>query len=158
MGYAWYALDWRTAPPTPDLRQAEESRRALVDLLPRLAREHGTDPARTFLLGFSQGAILSLAVGLTRPELVRGLVLHSGRVLPGLRERAAGAAALAGLEALVLHGREDDVIPVEQGRAVRDLLAPLLGDRLEYREHEAGHSVTPGTLADVRAWVAARLG
>ena len=138
--------------------QAEASRRALVELLPALAREHGTDPARVFLLGFSQGAILSLALGLTRPDLVRGLVLHSGRVLPGFRERMAAPAALAELDALVVHGLDDEVIPVERGREVRDLLAPLLGDRLEYREHPGGHGVTPATLTDVRRWLTARLG
>jgi phospholipase/carboxylesterase len=157
MGYAWYAIDWRTSPPAADLAQAESSRRLVADELPRLVAEHGTDPARTFLLGFSQGAILSLGVGLTRPELVRGLVLHSARVLPGVRERAAPAAALAGLDALVLHGRQDDVIPVANGRAVRDLLAPLLGPRLEYREHDAAHEVTPRSLEDVRRWLSARI-
>ncbi|WP_248361329.1 alpha/beta hydrolase [Anaeromyxobacter oryzae] len=158
MGHAWYAVDWRTTPPTGDFEQAEESRAALVALLPALAREHGTDPARTFLLGFSQGAILSLAVALTAPGLVRGIVLHSGRVLPGLAARVPPAAALAGLDALVLHGTQDDVIPVRRGREIRDLLGPLLGARLEYREHDAGHGVTAATLADVRRWLAARLG
>lgn len=158
MGFAWYALDWRTSPPAPDLAQAEESRRALVELLPALAGEHGTDPSRTFLLGFSQGAMMSLAVALTRPDLVRGVVLHSGRVLPGFRERAAAPAALSGLDALVLHGADDDVVPVERGREVRELLAPLLGDRLEYREHAGGHGVSPASLADVRRWLARRLG
>ncbi len=158
MGRAWYAIDWLTRPPTSDLAQAEESRAALVALLPGLVREHGTDPARTFLLGFSQGAILSLAVALTAPGLVRGIVLHSGRVLPGLAARAAPAADLAGRDARVLHGTGDDLIPVSRGREIRDLLAPLLGARLEYREHDAGHGVTAATLADARRWLAARLG
>jgi phospholipase/carboxylesterase len=158
MGHAWYAIDWRTSPPTSDLAQAEESREALVALLLDLAAGHGTDPGRTFLLGFSQGAAMALAVALTRPELVRGVVLHSGRVLPGLEARAAPAQALAGLEALVLHGVDDDVLPVERGREIRDLLAPRLGDRLAYREHDAGHFVTQETLDDARAWLAERAG
>jgi phospholipase/carboxylesterase len=157
MGRAWYRIDWRASPPIADLAEAEASRVALVELLPRLAAEHGTDPARTFLLGFSQGAILSLGVALTAPALVRGIVLHSGRALPGYRTRAAPPEALAHLDALVLHGTEDDVIPVERGHDVRDLLAPVLGDRLTYREHASGHTVTNATLADVRSWLAARL-
>ena len=157
LGYAWYALDWTTSPPTPDLDEAERSREGLVAVIPELAARAGTDPRRTFLLGFSQGAIMALSVALTRPDLVRGLVLHSGRVLPGLERRAAPGEALAGLEALVLHGRHDDVIPVERGREVRDLLAPLLGSQLVYREHEAGHEVTPSSLEDAASWLAARI-
>jgi phospholipase/carboxylesterase len=156
MGHAWYAIDWRTSPPTSDLAQAEESRLALSALLPDLAARHGTDPQRTFLLGFSQGAAMALAVALTRPDLVRGAVLHSGRVLPGLADRVAPQGALARLEILALHGVDDEVLPIRHGREIRDLLAPLLGDRLAYREHAAGHFVTQASLDDATAWLAAR--
>jgi phospholipase/carboxylesterase len=156
MGYAWFAVDYRTTPRTLDLAQAEESRAALCALLPELVARHGTDPARTFLFGFSQGAAMALSVALTRPDLVRGAVLHSGRVLPELGAPTAPPEALAHLEALVLHGTEDDVLPVERGREIRDLLAPRLGDRLTYREHDAGHFVTPATLDDATRWLAAR--
>ncbi len=158
MGYAWFAIDWRTSPPAYDLAQAEDSRAALCDLLPRLVARHGTDPARTFLLGFSQGAAMALAVALTRPDLLRGVVLHSGRLLEDLPARIAPPEALASLEALVLHGVEDDVVPVERGRELRDLLAPRLGPRLVYREHDAGHFVTKASLDDAAAWLGARLG
>lgn len=157
MGYAWYEIDWTTSPPGSDLVQAEESREALVTLLQQLPPRHRTDPARTFLLGFSQGATMAVAVALTRPDLVRGAVLHSGRALPHLAPRIAPAAALTGLEVLVVHGVDDDVLPIANGRVLRDLLAPRLGDRLTYREHEAGHFVTPATLDDAAAWLRARL-
>lgn len=158
MGYAWYAIDWRTSPPTHDGAQAEQSREALCALLPELTARHRTDPARTFLLGFSQGAAMALAVALTRPDLVRGAVVHSGRVLPGLEARIAPPEALARLELLVLHGLQDEVLPVERGREIRELLAPRLGERLTYREHDAGHFVTQASLADAAAWLAARAG
>jgi phospholipase/carboxylesterase len=160
MGYAWYALDWRTSPPTPRLDEAERSRAALAAFLPELVARAGADPARVFLFGFSQGAIMALAVALTRPELLRGVVAHSARLLPFLEQpgRRAPPEALARLDALVLHGADDDVIPVENGRAIRELLGPLLGDRITYAEHEAGHSVTEASLADAAAWLAVRLG
>jgi phospholipase/carboxylesterase len=157
MGHAWYAIDWSSSPPAADLAQAEESRAALCALLPALRASHGTDPDRTFLFGFSQGAAMALAVALTRPDLVRGAVLHSGRVLPGLEARVP-PDALARLEVLALHGVDDDVLPVERGREIRDLLAPRLGPRLTYREHDAGHFVTQATLDDAAAWLGARAG
>jgi phospholipase/carboxylesterase len=158
MGYAWYDIDWSTNPPGSDLAQAEESRAGLAALLPDLARDHGADPARTFLFGFSQGGAMALAVALTHPDLLRGVVIHSGRLLDGLGARLARGPALDRLEALVLHGVDDPVLPVERGREIRDLLAPVLGPRLVYAEHDAGHGVTPASLEDVRAWLAARLG
>jgi phospholipase/carboxylesterase len=156
MGYSWFDIDWSTVPPTYHLAQAEESREALCALLPELVKRHGTDPARTFLLGFSQGGAMALAAALTRPELVRGLVVHSGRLIPDLRTRV-DPAALAKLDALVLHGVDDPVLPVERGRELRDFLEPLLGERLVYAEHEAGHEITAASLGDVAGWLRARI-
>jgi phospholipase/carboxylesterase len=157
MGYAWYALDWSVVPPAPDLEEAARSLEELAAAIPELGRRAGAEPSRTFLFGFSQGATMALGLALTRPELVRGVILHSGRVLQGLERRAAPPERLAGLEALVLHGVHDDVLPVERGRETRDLLARLLGSRLEYREHDAGHFVTRESIADAAKWIGARI-
>ena len=157
MGYAWYALDWSAAPPAPDLEEAARSLEELALAIPELQRRTGAEPSRTLLFGFSQGATMALGLALTRPELVRGVILHSGRVLQGLERRAAPAEKLAALEALVLHGVHDDVLPVERGREIRDLVAPLLGPRLEYREHDAGHFVTRESIGDAAKWIGARI-
>ncbi len=158
IGYSWFDIDWSTVPPSYDLAQAEESRAAVAALVPELVLANGTDPARTFLFGFSQGGAMALAVALTRPELVRGVIVHSGRLVPDLASRAAPGKALAGLEALVLHGVDDPLLVVERGREIRDYLAPLLGPRLVYAEHAAEHNITDASLAQVASWLAARLG
>lgn len=157
MGYAWYPLDWSTTPPTPDLVQAERSREEVAGALQEIESRTGADPSRTFLFGFSQGATVAIAVALTRPELARGVILHSGRMLQGLERRVAPPDRLARLEALVLHGVHDDVLPVERGREMRDALARILGPRLEYHEHEAGHFVTRDSIADAERWLSARI-
>jgi phospholipase/carboxylesterase len=157
IGYSWFDIHWTKAPPAYDLAQAEESRAAVAGLLPELAERHGTDPARTLLLGFSQGAAIALAVALTRPDLVRAVVVHSGRLFPDLAARAAPREALARLDALVLHGVDDPVVPVERGREIRDFLEPLLGGRMVYAEHDAGHEITPRSFDDVARWLKARI-
>jgi phospholipase/carboxylesterase len=156
MGYAWYAIDWGTTPPTIDPAELEASRETLADFVLELLDAHGADPARVFLFGFSQGAVMSFALALARPDLVRGLVAHSGRVLPQSLSRAAPPAALGSLEALLLHGTEDDVVPVGRGREARDLLLPLLAERLTYHEYGIGHGISEESLAEAAAWLAAR--
>jgi phospholipase/carboxylesterase len=158
MGYAWYAIDWSTRPPTVDADQAEASRELLATFVAETVARHGADPGRVFLLGFSQGAILALGLSLARPDLVRGAVAHSGRLLPVFLSGAAAPEALSGLEVLLQHGSDDDVVPVERGREARDLLAPLLGERASYREYDLGHSISEESLADAAAWLAARAG
>jgi phospholipase/carboxylesterase len=157
MGFGWYAIDWTTQPPVIDPTQAETSRAAIAEFVEELLAAHGADPARVFLFGFSQGAIMALGVALARPDLVRGVIAHSGRLLPQFLARAAPASAVERVDALLLHGTDDEVVPVERGREARDLLAPLLGPRVAWREYPIGHGIAPESLADAAAWVSARL-
>ncbi|HEX4980002.1 MAG TPA: AAA family ATPase, partial [Acidimicrobiales bacterium] len=78
---------------------------------------------------FSQGAIMSLALALSEPEKVAGVLAMSGRLLPEAVERAAGPDRLRGLPVLVQHGIHDQVLPIEHGRAARDALERADGER-----------------------------
>lgn len=155
MGWCWYRLDWRFQPPRADLDQLAASRALLLDFLAGAPAAFGTDPARTLLFGFSQGAAMALTALIARPDLVRGAVLHSGRVV---QDQGPPRGDLAGVEVLALHGTRDPVLPPAHGREVRALLAPALGARLEYREYDAAHEVTAETLTHAAGWLAARLG
>jgi phospholipase/carboxylesterase len=158
MGHAWYAIDWSRRPPVSDAAQALESRALLLEFLVRAVAQHGADPARLFLLGFSQGAVMSYAAALARPDLVRGLVAHSGRLLPETLVEPA-PPGLERLEALVLHGEEDDVIPVERGQEALQALRPMLGERVGWRSWPGlGHGISPESLAVASRWLSARLG
>ncbi|BDG10744.1 methyltransferase domain-containing protein [Anaeromyxobacter paludicola] len=157
MGYRWWAIDWSAAPPRADPAEIVASRELLARFLEEAAAAYGTDPARTQLFGFSQGAILSLALLLARPDPARGVVAHSGRLarLPGPEP---SVEALSRARALLLHGTEDDVVPVELGRKAGEVLAPLLGTRLEHRELAGlGHGISPESLALAARWLTARL-
>ena len=101
---------------------------------------------------------MSLAVLVTRPEVVRGVVAHSGRLsrLPG---PALSAEALAHADVLILHGAQDPVVPASEGRKARDVLAPFMGARVAYRAFEGlGHGVSEASIAEAASWLTARLG
>jgi phospholipase/carboxylesterase len=154
--YAWFAVQFTPSGPVIDPEQAEASRIALLRFIAEAAAAYGADPRRVYLMGFSQGAIMSASVALTEPEAVAGAVLMSGRILPEIRPQIADAGRLAGLPILLLHGTEDAVLPIQHGRASRDLLGAL-PVALTYNEYRMGHEVTADSLADVQAWLAARL-
>ena len=61
-----------------------------------------------------------------------------------------------GLPAFVAHGLHDPLIPVEVGRATRDLLQRLGAD-VTYREYPMGHMVIPAELSDARTWLSSVL-
>jgi phospholipase/carboxylesterase len=103
--------------------------------------------------GFSQGAVLSYALGLGqgRPR-TRALIALSGFIPtveswePDLEPPFPPIA--------IAHGTYDPVIPVEFGRAARDRLEAA-GAEVWYRESPIEHSIDPQVLLELRSLVAA---
>jgi phospholipase/carboxylesterase len=156
-GYRWYEIDWRTAPPRADPAEIIASRELLASFVEEAPAKHGADPSRVFLLGFSQGAIMALAVLLARPDLVRGVVAHSGR-LARVAGSDAAAEGLSGAEVLLLHGEQDPVVPAAEGRRAYQVLASRMGSRAAFVEFPGlGHGISPDSLGEAARWLAARV-
>jgi phospholipase/carboxylesterase len=155
-GYAWFELGWTATDITINFQQAEQSRALLIGFRAEVLAAYGGDPARVYLLGFSQGAIMSASVTLTDPELIAGTVLMSGRVPAEIRPQIASPERLAGKPFLVVHGAADTVLPIQNGRASRAILAELPVE-LTYREYPMAHEISAQSLADVTAWLTERL-
>jgi phospholipase/carboxylesterase len=155
-GYAWFELSWTATDITINFQQAEQSRVLLMSFIAEALAAYGGDPARVYLLGFSQGAIMSAGVALSEPEVVAATVLMSGRVPAEIRPLIAPPERLAGKPFLVVHGTADTVLPIHNGRASRALLSELPIE-LTYKEYPMGHEVSAQSLADVTAWLTTHL-
>jgi phospholipase/carboxylesterase len=154
--YAWFQADFTPQGPVINPQQAEASRNTLIAFLQEAITAYGADPKQVYLMGFSQGAIMSASVALTRPELVTGAVLMSGRILPEIRPLIATGEELSGFPFLVVHGTADMVLPITFGRASRELLSSLPVD-LTYHEYPMGHEVSQESLSDVTTWLTEQL-
>ena len=154
--YAWFEADFTPQGPVINPIQAEASRKTLIAFLNEAVTSYGADPKGVYLMGFSQGAIMSASVALTQPELVAGAVLMSGRILPEIQPLIASSEELTGLPFLVVHGTADMVLPISHGRASRDLLSTLPVD-LTYHEYPMGHEVSQESLSDVTTWLTEQL-
>lgn len=154
--FGWYRIAYGPDGFIYDQDEAARGREAVARVIGELVDAYGLDAGRVYLAGFSQGAIMSLGVALKYPEKIAGAVLMSGRLLTEFAGQAATGDRLAHLKLFIAHGRWDDVIAVEDGRAIRDFLAalPLAS---EYHEYPMGHNVTQESLADIAAWLTARL-
>ncbi len=155
-GYAWFELAFTPSGIISDTAQAESSRTRLVQFIGEAIAAYDTDPAQVYLLGFSQGAIMSASVLLTEPEVVAGAALMSGSVPQEPLAGMADPERLRDKPVLVLHGLYDDVLPIEHGHQSRDLLGGLPVD-LEYHEYPMGHEISADSLNDLIAWLVDRL-
>lgn len=157
--FAWFEVNFTPQGPVIQAEQAEQaeaSRYRIIMFLNEAVAAYGADPQQVYLMGFSQGAIMSASVALTRPELVAGAVLMSGRILPQIEPLVAAPEKLKGLPVLVVHGTSDGVLPISNGRDSQKTLTALPVDLL-YREYPMGHEVSRESLADVTSWLSARL-
>lgn len=154
--FGWYPVNWTADGPIGDTQKADASRQAILRFLPEAVAAYNLDARRVFLMGFSQGAIMSLFVALTRPDLVAGIVPMSGRLLPEALAQKAPDDALRGLPVFVVHGTRDTVLPVGEGRTIRDELSRL-PVALSYREYDMAHEVSAQSIADIAAWLTERL-
>lgn len=151
-GYGWFRIDFTPRGMTADIEQAKQSLELLPGFIDGLVEAHGADARRVYVAGFSQGAMMSLALLLTRPEKLAGVAALSGRLPVQVLERAPDREALNGKPVLVTHGLYDPVLPVEQGRAARDYLSGL-PVKLTYREYPMAHEVSAESLRDVTGWL-----
>jgi phospholipase/carboxylesterase len=154
--YAWFELDFTSQGPVINPEQAEASRKKLITFLQEAITGYGVDPKQVYLMGFSQGAIMSASVALTQPELVAGVVMMSGRVLPEIQPLIASNEELTGLPFIVVHGTADTVLPIIYGRASRELLSSLPVE-LNYHEYSMGHEISQESLHYVTTWLSAKL-
>ena len=118
--------------------------------------EHGLDWSHTVLGGFSQGAVMSYALGLGegRPRPA-GILAFSG-FIPTVEGFAIDPASRVGLPVSIAHGSLDPVISVGFARQARALLEES-GLGVNYREDPVGHTISPGGLAQAITVLAAAL-
>lgn len=115
--------------------------------------EHGVEPSKTVLAGFSQGGVMSYALGLG-PERPRpaGLMIFSS-FIPHVDDAPIDLEGLDGYPVAIGHGALDPIIQVEFGRDARDRLTAAGAD-VSYRESPMPHTIDPGWLDECRDWLA----
>ena len=151
VGYAWYDMH-DIGDPDPKTFMPSLSR--LREFLDAVIAGYPVDAERVFLLGFSQGAVMSLATAFTDPRRLAGIVALSG-YLPQSISGAEGGN-LDRLPVFIGHGNADPLIPVTEGHRARDVLTAEGAD-VTYREYSVAHRIAPDELEDIRTWIDARL-
>lgn len=154
--YAWYHLSGMPGSLIPDTETRVQSLETLQKFLPQLISQVDADPDHVYLLGFSQGCVMSLSLGLTLPDVVAGVVGISGYLDPDILTKI-DPTKFSTLDAITMHGTYDDVIPVAQGQASRDALQQLPFKSYAYHEYPIAHSIHPDGLMLAQNWFAERL-
>ncbi|AFZ20345.1 alpha/beta hydrolase [Allocoleopsis franciscana] len=148
-GKMWYDLTIQNSKPQiENYQRLAESRQRLTNWLKSLQGSFRLPLSRTILSGLSQGGAMTLAVGLTLP--LAGLVSLSGYLHPNSTSNLMGKNSFPPV--LVVHGRQDQIIPLSEAELVRNTLSDL-GVNVNYQLFDIGHEITPQVLAVMRNFV-----
>jgi phospholipase/carboxylesterase len=127
LGRAWYALE------TQSHDGLSQSRQQLKDWLFSLENQTGVPLSRTVLGGFSQGGAMTLDVGIELP--LAGLFSLSGYLHFQPHPLKTAIPPI-----LMVHGKQDFVVPIEVARQTRDALNGI-NAKIEYHEFNMGHEI-----------------
>lgn len=153
-GFAWYGMDFSGKEPVGDEAEAELSRQKLIQFIDFIAQKYDADADRVFLMGFSQGAIMSFAIGLSEPDKIAGFAAFSGRVMKSSQGNLLDRSNYQHLKVYLAHGKADRVLKYDYATAAKALL-----DKLEikttFNSYPDGHTISRENLTAFLAWLEA---
>jgi len=151
--YAWYAINFDADENKfSDIGQARASRDIISNFIDELIANYSIDSNNITLVGFSQGCILSYAVGLSYPEKVQRIVAMSGYLNTEIAVDDFSENNFKNLKIFASHGTVDQVIPVDWARKSIPILENL-GVSIVYKEYPVGHGVAPQNFFDFKNWL-----
>ncbi len=151
-GYAWYDIE---EVGKPDRDKFPQSREMIKELIDSLQREKKGVKNKTFLLGFSMGSVMACAVSLAYPEIVKGVVAHSGYIAEGDNTNYNWNDAKK-VEYFIAHGAADPVIPVHFGKRAEELMRQH-DMNFNYKEYPIAHQISEESLRDFSQWLKDRI-
>ena len=148
-GAHWYALGGIPTPDPSTFFPTFEAAAAFLDALL-------VPIDRVVLGGFSQGAVMSWALGLGAGRPRPAAIIALSGFMPEVAGFELDLADLDGYPIAVAHGSLDPIIPVEFGRAAAERVRAAGADLL-WRETPVPHTIDPRVLPELQAFVASAL-
>lgn len=150
--YAWFQVDFSSGRPFINEKQAEAARIAILEFIEDLKTEQKFDEKKVYLVGFSQGGIMSYSVALTQPEKIKGIAAMSCRLLPEIKAFVSTEDKLKDLKVFISHGTQDHML---QFQYALDAEAYLKSIKInpEFHQYNEDHTINNQMLKDLISWL-----
>ena len=155
-GFQWFPIPWIDGSSQEEAEAGMD--RAIEDLnafLDMVLAEEGLSADRMVLFGFSQGTMMSLHVGPRRDVELAAIVGFSGRLL---RPEALADEVKTKPPVLLVHGDQDDVVPVQSLPEAGEALSGAGFQVYAHIMKGTAHGIAPDGLSVALAFMRDRLG
>ncbi|MBP0727219.1 esterase [Bacillus sp. RG28] len=129
----------------------DEGVNKLTSFIDYASEQYPIDLNRLYLLGFSQGAILAMTLGVTLGNKIKGIVALSGYI-PLFVKEEYNIDPGENLSVFISHGKMDQVLPFGWGIENVDFFNKL-GIPVTFKEYAEGHTVSNENLQDFHQWL-----
>ena len=151
-GWAWAEIDFENILKVQNPAQIIHHKEKIVESIDLSIQELNLDPNQIFILGFSQGAALSLYTGLTDPKKYKGIIALSGCISINEFENEIDYDHVKNLNVFMGNGRQDKIITLPLAQKTRDDISKL-EVKLNYKEYDVEHTISNDCLNDFLIWI-----
>jgi phospholipase/carboxylesterase len=148
--FQWFRMDAGTAGTDADLKQA---RAKVTAFITAAVKKYHADPAQVYLSGFSQGAMMCYEVGLTAPQLLKGIAPLSGKIFESLKPQIKKSAALTRLKVFIGHGDADNRVAYSFATEADTYLKQLGLSPVLHTYKDMQHAISQPELNDLLLWL-----
>lgn len=147
-GYAYFTIQGYGK---PHREVFDDAIGKLTSFVEYACEQYPIDLNKLFLLGFSQGAILSMTLGLTLGNRIKGIIALNGYI-PGFVKEEYDIKSVQDLSLFISHGEMDHVFPLDWGIA-NDEYFRELGANVTFKTYQEGHTVSIKNVQDYMDWL-----
>ena len=145
-GFEWFPIPDIDGSTISDMMQAlASSEKLIIKLIDGYKNRFSLDYSDIVLLGFSQGCMISLNIGLRQLNELGGIVGISGRLLmpESLEERREDSYP----PVMLIHGDADEVVPISSMHDAEKVLNKINVNVSTHISKNIGHGIAPDGLA-----------
>ncbi|MEK3912192.1 alpha/beta hydrolase [Paenibacillus sp. FSL H7-0331] len=129
----------------------DQSMQQLEQFIEMATTQYAIDPARRYLLGFSQGAVLSMCLALTMGERIKGIVALNGYI-PIFVKDEYWIQSVTDLSVFISHGEHDPIFPKQLGDNNHEFFRQL-SHHVTYTTYPSAHGVSLENQQDFIRWI-----
>ncbi|GED35035.1 alpha/beta hydrolase [Brevibacillus centrosporus] len=147
-GYAYYYMKEYGK---PERVRFDASIQLLTSFIDYASFTYPIDPAKRYLIGFSQGAVLSMSLALVLGDAIRGVGAMHGYI-PAFVKDEYPLKPIADTSFFLADGQFDPIFPVTIGRENDEYLRQH-SSSVTYTTYPVGHEISPENQRDLVKWL-----
>lgn len=151
--FQWYGNENVTGVKKESAKDLKTSTDLIKTFIKEVVKKYNADASQVYLAGFSQGAMMSYEVGLTAPELLKGIAPLSGRIFDSLKPQIKPASAFKNFKIFIGHGTADDRVPYSSATQAVSYLKEKKINATLHSYQSLSHSISEQELKDLVDWL-----